>query len=328
MSSNDDQEQVTISELGAKLREKRAAAGIAPRGRGRQPVPKMPQGRKTSTSSRAPKEPVGSLHSSTGNCLRCHQPRPGVFDSEGNYHMLCSDCFEETVSSLGGESQAKSYADQLAIANQRQAEMPALLERIGVPHVLHSATLKSFDPDPDRDALEAARSAVAEISQGDSVRLCIYSEHPNQSFTSGNGKSHLLAAIAREVVGNPAIQVDDIRYVAARIVGDLKGLQRGEQDYVLQKLVAPRILLLDDVGAHEWTPTICDAYVQMLERRSRRSTIIACAAPPDDFVQHCRRDTGRDDARRVVDRISQFKTCVLSGPSRRKKTDEKQVRRR
>lgn len=151
---------------------------------------------------------------------------------------MCPEC----------EHLAKKEQAALVAEETRQKKVLSLLKDSGVPLRFQPASFSNFIAAESRQkqALKAAAEYAANFSTGVKVGRCL-------AFVGkpGTGKTHLAAAIVREVLASGftarfTTVGDYVRQIKDYCWGNKKNLQpEGE---VIQKYCEPHLLVLDEVG--------------------------------------------------------------------------------
>lgn len=129
----------------------------------------------------------------------------------------------------------------------------------------------------------------------------------------GTGKTHLLKALlVREGAENYRCAFDTVTGVMDRIKGTFDRDERARQA-VFDELVAPQILVLDDLGAEKATEWSQEQFLQVLEKRMRMDRIVFMTS---NLVKE---ELTKIYQARIIDRLMEVLVFVkVDGPSYRK----------
>lgn len=204
----------------------------------------------------------------------------------------CAACLEEHRAAEEARRTELEEARRAHVVAHRAANMRKILGGRGVPMNTFQhrrrpivPTFANFDPDPDGEALEAAKYFSAAYSRGERPILFLYSEaeappdeEPVQrrrrrvALAPGNGKSHLAAAIGAEMLNDPDRKEEDFRWIyMPALYADLQAATPGTMRQVLARHFDAPLTVLDDFGGHplpEWM--VAQIRVMIYEMREIR----------------------------------------------------------
>lgn len=247
-------------------------------------------------------------------CSSCGE-RPARTVGEGQFRlkMDCQPCADE--------AKARKAEKERATQERREAErterLTALLDGAGVNvRKYGDATLATFDADPDRDALSAARQFVADFHAGRRPSLYLFSQRPGEQLAPGNGKTHLAVAILRELMADVEVRPADLRFVFVpelllEIQDTFDNPTRSMLD-VVKKYADPELLVWDDFGAEKLSDFAVRTLYTLLYKREGRANIFTSNLTLDAIE-------GRDTySERITSRIAGDARLIrLRGPDRR-----------
>lgn len=240
-------------------------------------------------------------------CEHGHVGRGQWVHSSGlTWGISCEQCTEEYNAKCSADrekwlkQQQEEHEKEEAFLSRPYRHQPAgeteeLLLEIGVPSRFKVATVKRID------------------STTDSMYL---------TGEKGTGKTHLAAAIVRELVLDKTPRhrrsvVDDIGWISVPdLLLEIRGAfrdhsERSEGD-IIEQYSDYKLLVLDDLGAEKTTEWSLQTLYTIIDRRYReeRQTIITSNLSLDELADKL------DD--RIASRLSELcRVVVLTGPDRR-----------
>lgn len=244
---------------------------------------------------------------SGGHCPGCGAETGRVIlrGGERTIHMTCDVCSN------------RSEEERLEALRRRFGSIEQILSQAGVNvRGYGHCTLDSFDPDPDARALEMAKGFVDAFWRRERPGLYLYARRGSDGLATGNGKSHLAVAIMREVLADPKVPEDRMRFVGAAEL-TLRIRDAWNRKVSTWELTQPHrlaeLLVIDDLGVETSDAWAAEALYVLMESRLGRSTIITSNLT---LQQQAERDDGIME--RVVSRIlEQCDPVELRGPDRR-----------
>lgn len=256
-----------------------------------------------------------STTSSKGErCPACGE-RPAKRVGEGPFALLapCDPCRDAATS----EDESRKRLDRERRAKERRDKVESVMQSAGVNvRKYGGATLETFNPDPDRAALDRAREFVAAFMRGERPSLYLFSERPGERLAPGNGKTHLAVGILREVVLEVVTRPSDVRFafvpeMLLEIQDTFDNPQSSMLD-VVKRYSEPELLVWDDFGAEKLSDFAVRTLYTILYKREGRSNIFTSNLTLDAVES---RDAY---AERITSRIAGDARLVrLRGPDRR-----------
>ncbi|WP_373054315.1 ATP-binding protein [Thioalkalivibrio sp.] len=231
---------------------------------------------------------------------------------------LCSDCVEARERQDREREQAERRRRIDAEADQRRARIEELLVECGLDRDADHlrATMQNFQPRPDREALQEARNFVARFRSGERPNLFLFSRRPRERIAPGSGKTHLAAAVLRELLLSGDVTPQSAAFVReTRMTITLRRMIGGggrPEDY-LDGLIRKDLLIIDDVGkAKTDTAWLQELMFELIAGREPRATIITSNFDPEQLER-------RDDYYIALNSrlIGKGPVLCLSGPDRR-----------
>lgn len=241
-------------------------------------------------------------------CPRCRKNPartiPGAFRA-----LPCGPCADRLEEMRSGRVKDTT--------ERRAAGIRGLLEDMGVNVRRYgTVTLDSFDPVPDRPALEAARRFLDEFRSGLRPSLYLFGRRKDEPLAAGNGKTHLAVAILRELALDPAVPPSSLRFVFVpelllQIQDTFDSPERRTLD-VVRSFETPELLVWDDMGAEKMSEFAVRTLYTILYKREGRSNVFTSNLTLDQLIK---RDAF---AERITSRIAGDAEVVeMSGPDRR-----------
>lgn len=133
--------------------------------------------------------------------------------------------------------------------------------------------------------------------------------------TTGNGKTQLLAAIARELLLDPDWQPEDVVFdVAVDLLDEIQdAYSNGGAKAAKQRRIGARVWLLDDLGTERPKEDPARVLYQIVNARALAPTAIASNLKPDEIEQR------NPELARVVSRLgpAYFRGVGVQGKDRR-----------
>jgi DNA replication protein DnaC len=175
------------------------------------------------------------------------------------------DLTDDAAEALKAKIEQERSQDAVEVAKQIQLRgTQRLLGRAAIPKRFEARTFADY--------------AVTCSEQGKALEVCRryaagFSKMPMQQGSSlmligntGTGKTHLVAALANEVVtqGFEAIYV-----IADTMVRDIRSAWggKGDEQGFIDKYAAPDLLIIDEVGAGQDTDSVKDLFFQVINAR-------------------------------------------------------------
>lgn len=254
-----------------------------------------------------------------GICPKCKKtPVKGMRDRAGNSSFgVCGSCVEAEAERKRAEEERQRRAKLNAERDGRVRNIRQLLVDCGVDaesdHL--DATLDNFDPNPDREALVAAQQFVADFRRGGRPTLFLYSERPGDRIAPGGGKTHLAAAILRELLLSGDVDPHTARHLReTRMTITIRGqISSGSPEEYIDDLMRRDLLILDDVGkAKTDSAYFRELLFELIAGRDPRATIITSNHSPGELED-------RDEwyAPLLSRILGKGPAVCLSGPDRR-----------
>lgn len=232
-----------------------------------------------------------------------------------NHRHICDACRER---------QQREEEERAERERQERLEMKRERRRAGLLDILHAvgvnawdhrdATLENFDtvqsgPGP----VAAVRQFLADVRAAekyDQVRgLYLFG-------ATGTGKSHLAAAVARELVLDIDIDPNEIVFDhALRLIGKIQRTYSNEEsaDAVLNERINAKVWILDDLGTEAPSADVVRRLTEIFTERAMRPTLVTSNLRPDELE-------GRHaEFYRIVSRLGPryFRTVKVAGSDRR-----------
>lgn len=184
------------------------------------------------------------------------------------------------------ENDAESAVEQRSY-QERLAGILEMIDRAGANAAEHGrATLDSFDTEgspANTIALREARAFVADVLQAgpfDPVRgLYLYGE-------TGTGKTHLAAAVLRELLLSTKMPTRDVVYDhAAELIARIQDTYSTKTSTfdVLDKRSKAKVWLLDDLGTERASSDVAQHLTLIFTKRALRPTVITSNLSPEQF---------------------------------------------
>lgn len=276
--------------------------------------------RRAQTARTATDDP-GSMSSQSIRCNGCDREfSVPVFQIGGRPILaspgrICPDCVERRQAEAAAEA---AEAERTRMEEQREwrrSQIKHLLHRAGVNAWDHGdATLENFDTSSSgASPLDAVRLFLAEARAAekfDPVRgLYLFGG-------TGAGKSHLAAAVARELLLDPAYPPDSIVFDhALRLIGSIQRTYSTPEsaDSVLDRRINARVWILDDLGTEAPSADVVRRLTEIFTERAMRPTLVTSNLAPDKL------EGRHSEFYRVVSRLGPryFRTVQVRGSDRR-----------
>jgi DNA replication protein DnaC len=246
-------------------------------------------------------------------CPGCGERPAEVLEAVGRRLVVrCAECRKA--------EQASTVVVWSDPAAERASQIRSVLAEAGVNVRRYvdrePVSLDTFDPEPDAEALGAARRFVAEYRKGGRPSLYLFGRRDGDALAAGNGKTHLAVAMLRELALDPDIRPSELRFVFVpelllEIQDTFDNPQRSMLD-VVRRYEAPELLVWDDLGAEQLTSFAVRTLYTLLYKREGRSNVFTSNLDLDQLV-------ARDPyAERIVSRIlGDCELVRLRGPDRR-----------
>lgn len=230
----------------------------------------------------------------------------------------CEVCRAEAEVRQAKEQSEREQAKREEAATARRDKIDYLLERKGVNRKCRSMRLEEFHPTPDRWALEQANRFVAEFSADERPSLYLYSTRPGEKIAPGTGKTMLAVGIMRELMLNPAIDIEAVGFafvprMLLEIQATFKHPEKSELS-IVKKYAAPELLIWDDFAAEKLSDYAARTLYTILYEREGKSNVFTSnlslaqveERDPSGYIQ------------RITSRIAGDSRIVcMTGPDRR-----------
>lgn len=229
--------------------------------------------------------------------------------------FYCTPCREERSRADEAFRQREEEAERERKLTTRYGRVLDLLQEAGVNVWDHGdATLDTFDAAESGPApLEAVRAFIADVKAAekyDQVRgLYLFGD-------TGTGKSHLAAAVARELVLDLNFSPSDVVFDhALRLIGKIQRTYNNEQsaDEVLDRRIKARVWILDDLGTENPSADVVRRLTEIFTERAMRPTLVTSNLSPD------RLESRHAEFYRISSRLGPryFRTVEVKGRDRR-----------
>ncbi|MCX7016962.1 MAG: ATP-binding protein [Candidatus Sumerlaeota bacterium] len=196
----------------------------------------------------------------------------------------------------------------LSADEQREVFLQVRVERARVPRKFQNKTLENFETRRGKDYKEIVQMAKGYIDAFGRPGDVEKSPWAILYGATGSGKTHILAAILRELLGRGH---EAIFYNVPNLFKDIRatfdGAEDLDEDELLNEIVDVEILALDDLGAEKTSDWVLDRLYLVINQRyeSGRATLITTNHNfPDDLEKIV--------GSRIVSRLAEM--CQIIGP--------------
>lgn len=244
------------------------------------------------------------LESKPASCLTHGDYEAFRVDIGGPRWTGCPSCARDQIAKQTGQEERRRQADQRDQAARilaRQANLPPRLARASFTHYI---TGDNHDQVHAKNTMQTFAKAFPDLEGGASIVMV---------GDNGTGKSHLAAATVRHVVTK---HLRSARYLTAedlflRVRASYNDRTESEAD-IFAELVAPDLLVIDEIGIGRGTHHETDMLAAVLSRRydAMRSSILISNLPPAGLREYL--------GDRVTDRLAEIAEIIpFTWPSHR-----------
>lgn len=291
-----EMENITLEQLGEKAAQKRRDLGL--------------DAKESSTISSSIQRATTSVPEAPPRCPEC-KFFPAL--KVGEKLLPCEEC-------RGVVPEPTAEQKQQAKHDDRQRSVRDNLQRIGVNVRKYvddtPATFDTFIATPDKPARNATQQFVREFTAGERPGLYLFGKRPESRLAPGNGKTMLAVSALRELVLDPDIKVNDLRFIfVPRLLLEIQDTFDAPERRtvkIVDKYVEPELLVWDDFGAEKLSDFAVRTLYTILYEREGRSNIFTSNLSLEDVES---RDSYNE---RMTSRIAgSCRLVELVGPDRR-----------
>lgn len=244
------------------------------------------------------------LESKPASCLTHGDYEAFRVDLGGVHWTGCPECARDQIAKQAGQEERKRLADRRDQAARMLARQACLPPRLAKASFTHYVTGENRDQVHAKNTLQTFAKAFPDLEDGASLVMV---------GNPGTGKSHLAAAVVRHVVTK---HLRSARYTTAqdlffRVRASYNDRTESEAE-IVDEMVAPDLLVIDEVGIGRGTHHETDVLAAVLSRRydAMKSSILISNLDPGAL-----RELVGD---RVTDRLAETAEVVsFTWPSHR-----------
>ena len=211
------------------------------------------------------KKSIQEININQPNCPFCNSPQPFIDSSFSNHHFrsYCScNKMQEHIRHLKEmnelEDKLLSLDNRLQVQRKKSEK---LLYESGIGKRFLNASFDNFDRKREPQVYDVAKQYVESFPMNDGKGLI---------FTGGvgTGKTHLAAAICREVISRYSTTVEFVSYV--QLLADIRAAfsNHSEEAYLLEERMRKAdLLVIDDLGKEKPSPFTNELFYRVVNGR-------------------------------------------------------------
>ena len=178
------------------------------------------------------------------------------------------------------ESEANEQDRQRLTNFNKNKEFESRIERATIPPKLKKASFDNYSVTQQNEkAFNAFKKYADEFTRKTEIGLCVYG-------TAGNGKSHLSAALANNLLNKGySVKFQNVPDLFTRIKATFDNSSNETEYHIINELTNVDLLILDDAGAEKPTDWVQEKLYQIINNRYNNLKPIIISTNTEKMVQ-------------------------------------------